>query len=88
MRGLTKPTRKPMRQNRNSANHFNLIWVVQSRAEKYSASRFGRSSFIDRLSRTHKRGVRVVTNVGCGMRWTRTTHMTSAPGADGEVVWS
>jgi hypothetical protein len=30
----------------------------------------------------------VVTNVGCGMRWTRAALSTSARLADGEVVWS
>jgi hypothetical protein len=30
----------------------------------------------------------VVTDVGCGMRWTRQRRKTSGAGADGEVVWS
>jgi hypothetical protein len=30
----------------------------------------------------------IVTNVGCGMRWTRERRETSAAHADGEVVWS
>jgi hypothetical protein len=30
----------------------------------------------------------VVTDVGCGMRWTRRMLLTRAPDADGEVVWS
>ncbi|MEI9924504.1 MAG: hypothetical protein WDN50_14075 [Bradyrhizobium sp.] len=30
----------------------------------------------------------VVTDVGCGMRWTRMVLLTRAPEADGEVVWS
>ncbi len=34
-----------------------------------------------------KRGVRVVTNVERGMRWTRSGRQTSGAGADGEVVW-
>jgi hypothetical protein len=29
-----------------------------------------------------------VTDVGGGMRWTLTALLTSAPDADGEVVWS
>ena len=40
------------------------------------------------VSRTHKRGVRVVTNVEGGMRWKRRHHWTSAAEADGEIVWS
>ena len=35
-----------------------------------------------------KRGVRVVTNIERGMRWTRRTRKTSAADADGEIVWS
>jgi hypothetical protein len=30
----------------------------------------------------------VVTDVGCGMRWTRQCHTTNDMAADGEVVWS
>jgi hypothetical protein len=30
----------------------------------------------------------IVTDVGCGMRWTRWRRKTSGAGADGEVVWS
>jgi hypothetical protein len=35
-----------------------------------------------------KRGVRVVTNVGRGMRWTRWRRETNDASADGKVVWS
>ena len=36
-----------------------------------------------------KRGVcAIVTDVGCGMRWTRVALLTRALPADGEVVWS
>ena len=35
-----------------------------------------------------KRGVRVVTNVERGMRWTRSGRQTSGVRADGQVVWS
>jgi hypothetical protein len=30
----------------------------------------------------------IVTNVGCGMRWTRQRRKTSGVAANGEVVWS
>jgi hypothetical protein len=30
----------------------------------------------------------IVTDVGCGMRWTRALRETSAADADGKVVWS
>src|SRR5579871_5627194 len=32
--------------------------------------------------------IAIVTNVGCGMRWTRWRRMTGAAEADGEVVWA
>ncbi|MGZ5875369.1 MAG: hypothetical protein ACXWKP_25050, partial [Bradyrhizobium sp.] len=32
--------------------------------------------------------IAIVTDVGNGMRWTQAARLTSAPGADGEVVWS
>jgi hypothetical protein len=31
--------------------------------------------------------LRIVTDVGRGMRWTRRCRQTSGTGADGEVVW-
>jgi len=34
------------------------------------------------------RGVHVVTDVECGMRWTLPCRSTSGTRADGEVVWS
>jgi hypothetical protein len=40
------------------------------------------------LSRLDERGVRVVTDVGCGMRWTLRRHKTNDVATDGEVVWS
>jgi hypothetical protein len=40
-------------------------------------------------SRPDERGVRVVTDVGCGMRWTRRYAKDEAClFADGEAVWS
>jgi hypothetical protein len=39
-------------------------------------------------SRLDQRGVRVVTDVGCGMRWTLWRRKTSGAIADGEDVWS
>jgi hypothetical protein len=62
--------------------------AVQPSSQKYFASPFGRNSFIDSPSRLDQRGVRVVTDVGCGMRWTRQRRKTSGGFADGEVVWS
>jgi hypothetical protein len=36
----------------------------------------------------HKGRIAIVTDVGCGMRWTFAAQETSALEADGEVVWS
>jgi hypothetical protein len=49
-----------------------------------------RANHDDHSSRpaSSKRGVRVVTIRGSGMRWTRLWQLTSAAIADGEVVWS
>jgi hypothetical protein len=45
---------------------------VQSLDKKFFASPFGRNSFIDSTIPHSKEGrFAVVTNVGCGMRWTR-----------------
>ena len=57
-------------------------------AKNISLSPSGKSNLRLATSRLDKRGVRVVTNVGCGMRWTRQRRKTSGANADGEVVWS
>jgi hypothetical protein len=59
-----------LRVQTNFLNHFNLIWVVQSVREKQIASHRPQISGISRVVPPRKRGVRVVTNVECGMRWT------------------
>jgi hypothetical protein len=42
-----------------------------------------------RLSRAPREGrIAIVTDVGCGMRWTLWRRKTSGTNADGEVVWS
>ena len=66
-----------LRQKTNFASHFKLIWVVQPSDQKYFY--FRKSEFMDRCARPAlmKRGVRVVTNVERGMRWTRWHQLTS-----------
>jgi hypothetical protein len=39
-------------------------------------------------SRPHKGRIAIVTDVGCGMRWTRHVKRRMTLRADGEVVWS
>jgi hypothetical protein len=78
-----------MRVNSNLLKRFNLIWVVQSHLQKYSASRFGRNRNRAVLSCTPQEGrIAIVTDVGCGMRWTLWRRKTGGADADGEVVWS
>jgi hypothetical protein len=66
-----------LRLNSNLLNRFKLIWVVQSVVQKYFASRFPQISGYLFAFRTHERGVRVVTDVGRGMRWTLWRRVTS-----------
>jgi hypothetical protein len=68
--------------------------LVHPRARKYSASRFGRNSFIDSNVPAHQEGrIAIVTDVGQGMRWTRQRQAqifarTNDAATYGEVVWS
>jgi len=32
--------------------------------------------------------IAIVTDVGCGMRWTRAARLTNRADADGKAVWS
>ena len=74
------PTGKSMRLalNRLSSPSRKNILIFRNRKSVYilahPASQEGRFA--------------VVTDVGCGMRWTRMVLLTRAPEADGEVVWS
>jgi hypothetical protein len=63
--------------------------AVQSFQKKYSASPPSRNSFIDSAIPPSQEGrIAIVTDVGCGMRWTRRCHKTNDMAADGEAVWS
>lgn len=58
-------SRKSPRAGCDLASHFNVIWVVQPRSQKYVAFRRTVSRVIFALSRSDKRGgSRVVTNAG------------------------
>jgi hypothetical protein len=78
-----------LRLKTNFTLPFNLIPPVQSLSEKYFASRFARHRIRD-CSRpaSHEGRIAIVTDVECGMRWTRRCCQTSGIEADGEVVWS
>jgi hypothetical protein len=61
----------------------------QSSSENILIAPTGKAVVSLRASRPGKRGVRVVTDVGLGMRWTRSGAQDEcADLADGEVVWS
>jgi hypothetical protein len=83
----TRSHRNRSRQKTNFASKSKLIWVVKPPRRKYRASLFPKFVFSSSHPRS-MRGVRVVTDVERGMRWTRSCVSTSAIFADGEVVWS
>jgi len=78
----------PLRAKANFASFFNLIWVVQSCIEKYSACAVGQiRSTYSAVPRSQEGRFAIVTNVECGMRWTQWHRETNDVVADGEVVW-
>jgi hypothetical protein len=77
----------PVRAKTISSSNFKVILAVQSRTKKFFASCSGQITGYFDASRLDKRGVRVVTDVGRGMRWTRHVGGRTAMSADGEVVW-
>src|ERR1700722_6336575 len=46
------------------------------------------TSILSRIPRPHEGRFAIVTDVGCGMRWTLWRCKTSDAETDGEVVWS
>jgi hypothetical protein len=73
----------------NFLNNFKLFLPVQSRAQKYFSSSPGQiTSKTQPIPRPQEGRFAIVTDVGCGMRWTRQRATTNAREADGEVVWS
>jgi hypothetical protein len=54
-----------------------------------SACAVGQITSLIRPPRAREEGhFAVVTNVGCGVRWTRHARLTRARVVDGEIVWS
>src|SRR5882757_8554832 len=76
------------RVKRNFSSPFKLIWVVQSCAKKYFASRHPQISGFIALSRLVEEGRTRRHERGGGMRWTRARRQTTGARADGEIVWS
>jgi hypothetical protein len=56
--------------------------------KNFSLSYSTKSAASNGVPHPHEGRFAVVTNVGCGMRWTLMVLLTRAPEADGEVVWS
>lgn len=80
---------EPFHVKTNLLNGINVIWVVQSLLQKYSAFPKTQISDMSLAVPAHPKGAfAIVTNAGRGMRWTRLVSKTRAPLADGEVVWS
>jgi hypothetical protein len=86
------PVKRGHTPSARRANNFVLselgLAYVKPAPRKYLASVFRNNVIVSAPSRSHKRGVRVVTNVERGMRWTFWPRQTSAAGTDGEGVWS
>src|ERR1700744_4820487 len=62
---------------------------VQPFPQKYFVSSPGRNTFKPHAIPPSQEGrIAIVTDVGCGMRWTRRCHETNETAADGEAVWS
>src|SRR6185437_10223411 len=75
----SKRSQKRLRANANFGSGFKLIWVVQSAGEKVFACSVGQITCINSAVPRSPRGrFAIVTNVGCGMRWTEAAQLTSA----------
>jgi hypothetical protein len=61
---------------------------VQPLLQKYFSSRFDQISFLLSAIPSHTEGRCATSRTRGGMRWTLTVHLTKAPDADGEGVWS
>ena len=74
------PTGKSMRPalDRLSSPSYKNILIFRNR----------KSVYIYRRPVPQEGRFAVVTDVGCGMRWTRRCHETNDMAADGEAVWS
>jgi hypothetical protein len=83
------------RENRCAKSEKSLAlstcFYLSSRAQKNNFLRVSpKTAAYPKPSRTRKEGrIAIVTDVGCGMRWTRAVPRDERRGfADGEVVWS
>jgi hypothetical protein len=70
-------------------SRFNLPAAFQAGCEEFFTCAVGQiSGYFSRVPRSIEGRFAIVTNVGCGMRWTRWLHTTSEAKADGENAWS
>jgi hypothetical protein len=66
-----------------------VILPVQPRLQKYFRFRPTQIKSISFAIPFPQEGrIAIVTDVGCGMQWTRQRGLTSGADVDGEVVWS
>jgi hypothetical protein len=77
-----------LRQNRKFANKFKLIWVVQSRLQKYTALPAPQITSISPAVPSHSEGrLAIVTDAGRDAV-DADALLTNGAEADGEGVWS
>jgi hypothetical protein len=80
--------KRRLREKAKSARQFNLIWVVQSSQEKFSAFASGQISITNPPSSGPQRGAfRDRHERRAGRRWTQMRRRRTARLANGEVVW-
>jgi hypothetical protein len=77
------------REKTNFSNPINAIPSVQSPVPEIFRFAIAPNHIDKYRIPSHSEGrFAIVTNVGCGMRWTQGRRETGAADADGEVVWS
>jgi hypothetical protein len=87
--GAVKIGVRCLRVKTNLLKQFNLILSVQSHSKKFSTLPVGQIISTSPPCPASKEGrFAIVTNVECGMQWTRRHGDERLPFADGEVVWS
>ena len=87
---LTSPHKRgEVKQRTDLPDRHSVDSSVQPFPQKYFASSPGRNTFKPHaVPPSHEGRIAIVTDVGCGMRWTRRCHETNDTAADGEAVWS
>ena len=67
-----KSRQNALRENADFVRPIKAIWVIQSSRQKYSASPLPQITLTTpRIPHPQEGRIAIVTDVGCGMRWTR-----------------